>query len=65
MKVFPNPSQNNIIINGIKDFSYEIFSVKGDKIMDGIYSNQINISNFSSGIYFIKVGDQTIKFVKN
>jgi cytochrome c peroxidase len=65
IKVYPNPSRNYIVINGIKDFNYVIFSLKGDKIKDGNYSNRINVSTFSPGVYFIKIGDQTIRFVKD
>jgi hypothetical protein len=64
INIYPNPSQNYIVISGIKDFDYEIFSVKGEKIRNGNYSNRINVSTFSPGIYFIKIGGQTIRFVK-
>ncbi|MDB4089546.1 T9SS type A sorting domain-containing protein [Flavobacteriales bacterium] len=62
--LYPNPAQNSIAINGIDDDYFEIYSVNGVKKLEGIYSNEINISAFSSGVYFLKVSGQTIKFVK-
>ncbi len=71
--IFPNPADNQITIDQIKDASkIEIFNVVGAlvKTVDEITSQQISIdvSGLNNGVYFISVynqdGVQTSKFVK-
>lgn len=65
IKVFPNPAQNSISLDGMNDDKFEIFSVKGKKLMEGVYQDEINISTFIPGVYFINIDGKTIKFIKN
>jgi len=58
-------SQQSITIQGLDEPSeYQIFSVAGKIIDNGIiHSNgKINISTFQSGIYFIRINNQSAKF---
>ncbi len=67
-KIFPNPSSEFIKIANLKSKeSYSIYNVLGAEIKNGIISNneQIDIRNFTSGLYFLKFEDgNTIKFIK-
>jgi cytochrome c peroxidase len=65
INVFPNPAQNTISLEGQKDVNFQIFSIKGKKIMEGVYQGKINISTFIPGIYFINIDGKSIKFIKN
>jgi hypothetical protein len=69
VKIYPNPSSQFIQISNINsNESYTIFSIFGNKIKNGIISNntQIDISNFANGIYLLKFDSgNTIKFIKN
>lgn len=67
--VYPNPSKNNIVLSSASYGMYRIFDAHG-KIIKSINteqtSNDIDISEFESGLYFI-VGDQnknTTSFIK-
>jgi len=69
LSIFPNPAQNHISIN--EEFSsLRIYNVNGSLVLDIQQNkNQINVSDLSSGVYFIQM--QTIdgqlkqsKFVK-
>lgn len=66
--IYPNPATNQIIINNITEVkSFEIYNANGKVILkaDKLISNSIDISNLSSGIYFLKLGSiKTIKFIK-
>lgn len=65
----PNPAQNSISLRGdlATYFNVKIFDNKG-RIMsefDSVNANEeINIENFSAGIYIIEIGAKKIKFSK-
>ena len=52
--VYPNPSSSQINISGKNFSNAELFSVDGKKVLHG---NQkvLDVSNISSGIYFLKI----------
>ncbi len=60
--VYPNPSSESINISGIEELvSIEIFNSLGSSIYSGSSYNadeKIDISEFSRGIYFIKIIDK-------
>lgn len=68
--LIPNPAKNTLRIVGVpfstsKDYS--ILNLQGQTLITGeLNSNEpeINISNLSSGLYLIKIGDSVKKFVK-
>lgn len=73
LRLFPNPATQSITINANHlldtEIHYTILSVDGKEIESDKLSNQtINISEFSSGLYFIKLSTEnqskTIKFIK-
>ncbi|PQB06169.1 bacillolysin [Polaribacter filamentus] len=61
INIYPNPSQGifNIEMKNISDFHYEIFDISGKSITNKIdvtlNSFEINLSNYSKGIYFLKL----------
>lgn len=65
-KLYPNPVQNylnikssNTVINNI-----DIYNILGNKIFNTTSANQIDMSSYSAGIYFVKVNDVTLKIIK-
>lgn len=63
--VYYNPGTESLIISGAENQSYEIYTVTGVRTMSGIItSGRLNVSNLSKGIYLIKAGNHTTKFVK-
>ncbi|MEP7195432.1 MAG: T9SS type A sorting domain-containing protein [Saprospiraceae bacterium] len=60
VSLFPNPTSNelNFKINSTKLFHLTLYDSKGEKIMDKILSNssnRIDLSTYSSGIYYYKL----------
>ena len=66
-KVYPNPSNGNINIdlNGIKSSTIHIYDLNGKlvKSLPNSFSNTIEVNNLVSGIYFIKIGNETKKVI--
>ena len=68
-KIYPNPAHS--IINIEAEISettpVEIYNISGVKLSSFLMTDvhySINVENLSSGIYFIKVGDSTLKLIK-
>lgn len=65
--IYPNPTKNVLNIELKEMATVEIFSITGVKIsqMNGATNYQFNTSSLADGLYFVKAGEQTLKFVKN
>ncbi len=63
--LFPNPSSDFIQVEGVNSTDkYEIRDLLGNIVGEGIYLNKIDISQFSTGFYYLKINNQTIKYIK-
>lgn len=66
IKIFPNPATDKIILNQtdeIRDTKIEIYAINGILMYSTVLYNkeeEIDISNFSKGLYFIKLTGPTI-----
>ncbi|WP_432412850.1 T9SS type A sorting domain-containing protein [Rasiella sp. SM2506] len=70
VSVFPNPVSNTLTISIASNFNFikaEVYSIGGKKLKE-TSAKQIDFSNFSAGIYFVKVvterGTITKKIIK-
>jgi hypothetical protein len=70
IEFYPNPANNVLFIKGLTQHAViTITDLNGETVINtGILNNQINISNLTKGIYFIKIVDKsgviTKKFLK-
>jgi hypothetical protein len=70
VKVFPNPANNLLFINGLnQNANVAIYDMTGKLIYNSeLCNSQIDVSNFQSGVYMMKIetanGIVTKKFVK-
>ncbi len=65
-KIYPNPAQNIIRVETMSK-RVLIFDILGNKVKDiknFDFSQDIDISNFKSGLYIISDGKQNVKFLK-
>ena len=71
--VYPNPANGVLFVETRHGTSqpeekpYRIINLMGQTLQQGLINaenQQIDISNLPNGMYFISVGDQTVKFVK-
>lgn len=73
VNIYPNPTDNYLFVKTIpiNDFSYEIIDLSGRLMKKGKVNNskKIDIGNFNSGHYFIRLLNQTerkiFSFIKN
>lgn len=64
--LYPNPVKENLMISGNNLGNISIFNTLGQKIKEIEVNNDemsIDVSGFENGVYFVKVGDKTQKFV--
>jgi hypothetical protein len=69
ISVCPNPSADVIMLKGSIEYpmQYSLFGVDGKLIFDGVLNDlnaRIDISGLSSNIYYLRLGNKSIKFVK-
>ena len=55
--VYPNPATNYINIDAPDNYSFEIYSIIGEKMVD-TKDKQVDISYFDKGIYFIVIKNE-------
>ena len=72
LNVYPNPANNVLIIEtqgiaSLQTTTYRITNVMGQTLLQGTVTDEtqrIDIAKLKAGLYFISVGGQTVKFVK-
>jgi len=66
ISLFPTIALDNIRIYGADAQSFKIYNITGDLINYGVVNeNQpITVNNLCSGIYIVKIGTKSIKFIK-
>lgn len=62
LTVFPSPTKDRLYIKG-NTGEVGIFNLAGEKLIEST-TNAIDVSMLPSGIYFLKSGNQTQKFIK-
>ena len=67
INIYPNPASDFIIVDGAeRNANITIYDVTGQKFLEDqlTFDNQLHISELPSGIYFAKIGQQILKFVR-
>lgn len=71
ISVFPNPTKEQLTIKGIDEqyslVDYIIYNITGQIIFQGKVQNSstIDVRHLANGVYYLKICDITVKFVKN
>ena len=64
--IYPNPADNFVRINCENNDNVMIFNAIGQKIAEietGNNELNINTTDYENGVYFVKIGDKTQRFV--
>jgi len=67
LNIFPNPVESEITLNFPPDYKssqIKIYSIEGIEVLETEYKDKIDVSGFAPGVYYIKVKDKVMKFVK-
>ncbi len=63
--IYPNPVEDILFVVGLNRFeNIEIIDLIGNKQSYIISGNSIDVSHLRKGLYFIKINDQTLRFIK-
>ena len=67
--IYPNPAKSVInIIGDTPSFNVTIYNVTGQKLIEAMRVNQINVETLTAGMYFIEIHEKnsyyTLKFLK-
>jgi hypothetical protein len=70
LRIYPNPTNQQLRIVGIDEYSvvdYTIYNITGQLILHGKLrdSSTINVGHLAKGMYYLKISDIKLKFVKN
>lgn len=66
--VYPNPTQDIVNINTQTDVHFEVYSTLGQLLLDGELmgdNKKIDLSNFSKGVYHVRLENEVVQVVKN
>ena len=65
IELLPNPANDYINIKSSQEINkIEIYSILGIRLAEYQYSNKIDISALPIGIYFLKINENSYKFIK-
>lgn len=70
LSIYPNPTNNFINIQLEGQFDYTLYSINGKELLNGkgVDQEQLNLADFSDGIYFVSLNNETgsitVKVVK-
>lgn len=62
INIYPNPSSGMLNLDLPKEFktcTISIYSSSGECIYNGKYTNQVDVSNFATGVYFLTIPTET------
>lgn len=65
-KVYPNPANNFININGLASgvMNVSVVDITGKSVQKSVLNGRVDISDLKSGIYFIKLPGNSLRFIK-
>ena len=63
--VYPNPSKSVVYFNNLSNPIVELLDGNGKVILQTSSAQYMDVSSLSSGIYFVKNGNEVVKFHKN
>src|SRR5690606_11380288 len=57
LKVYPNPVKDflNIALNGFEAQTYQVIDMSGRVVMQGVYTEKLDVSRLDSGLYILKL----------
>jgi hypothetical protein len=64
IRVYPNPCKDKLYIDGYNNHKYDIYNLSGQIMISGIYKDEISVKSLNKGLYFLKINDKTVKFLK-
>ena len=64
LRVYPNPVSNVLTVESDKTDDFHIVNLLGQQVWSGKNTGRIDVSALPQGAYFVKVGTEQVKFIK-
>jgi aminopeptidase N len=65
LSIYPNPAKDQLFISGLKkQTDFTIYTADGRLVKKGGTESKIDISSLVKGIYFLKIQNSNLKFIK-
>ena len=61
--VYPNPSQDVLIVSGIEAQALRVFDLQG-RLVKAENGTRVHVSDLTEGTYLLQVGTQVVRFIK-
>jgi hypothetical protein len=72
LTAFPNPTTGVVTLSydGLQsaEVPYQVNDISGKLLMEGVLRgnrHEVDLSNFGSGLYFLKAGQTTLRLIRN
>ncbi|MEH6765027.1 MAG: T9SS type A sorting domain-containing protein [Aequorivita antarctica] len=68
ISVYPNPTNDFVNINVSNATQFEVYSALGQRLLSGELTQnekQIDFSNFAKGLYYVRLGNETVKIIRD
>ena len=62
--VYPNPTQDVLMIQGIEAQALRIYDLQG-RLLKSAIGTQVNVGHLAEGTYLLQVGTQVVRFIKH
>jgi hypothetical protein len=64
LAMYPNPVSNTLNLNYTEGSDFQILNLLGQQVLSGKAAAQVDVSALPQGTYFLKMGAEQVKFVK-
>jgi hypothetical protein len=64
INAYPNPAGNSITFDITGMQNVDIYSITGTKVMSQLTTGMVDISSLKSGLYVARIGNDSVRFVK-
>lgn len=62
--VYPNPTQDVLMIKGIEDQRLRVYDLQG-RLLSTSIGTQVEVKHLANGTYLLQVGTQIVRFIKH
>ena len=63
ISIYPNPTQNILIIQGINAQNLRVYDLQGH-LLKTEHGTQVDVSDLAESVYLLQIGTQVVKFIK-